>query len=189
MEERKTVFFDSFREVVKTITSTLDVQEVLNLLVDKVTQTMNLKASAIRLLNPENRTLELVASTGLSDKYLNKGPVEADQSIASAMKGEKVIIKNAPEDTRTQYPKEDKEEGIVGIVSIPLSIKGKTIGVLRLYTGEYREFSEDEINFAESLAEMGTIAIENARMYESIKNDYQSMMSDLYTFVGYSRSL
>ncbi|NIR17474.1 MAG: GAF domain-containing protein, partial [Desulfobacterales bacterium] len=52
------------------------------------------------------------------------------------------------------------------IVSVPLRIKGGVIGVMRLYTPEPREFSEEEINSAEALAEMGAIAIENARMYE-----------------------
>ena len=71
-EER---FFDSFREVVKAVNSTLDRQEVLDLLVNNVTQVMDLKASAIRLLDARKRTLELVVSHGLSEKYLNKGPV------------------------------------------------------------------------------------------------------------------
>ena len=46
-EER---FLDSFREVVKAVNSTLDRQEVLDLLVNNVTQVMDLKGSAIRLL-------------------------------------------------------------------------------------------------------------------------------------------
>ena len=79
-----------------------------------------------------------------------------------------------------QYPKEAKEEGIASIVSVPLRIKGRVIGVMRLYTPEPREFSEEEINSAEVLAETGAIAIENAKMYERIKKDYESIMRDLY---------
>jgi len=51
---------------------------------------------------------------------------------------------------------------------------------MRLYTPEPREFSKEEINSAEVLAETGAIAIENARMYERIKNDYEAIMRDLY---------
>jgi GAF domain-containing protein len=51
---------------------------------------------------------------------------------------------------------------------------------MRLYTPELREFSEEEINSAEVLAEIGAIAIENAKMYERIKEDYESIMRNLY---------
>jgi signal transduction protein with GAF and PtsI domain len=189
MKAQERSYFNSFRDVVRAVSSTLDVKEVLSLLVNNVAQVMNLKACAIRLLNTQKRTLELVASSGLSNSYISKGPVDADQSVAEAMKGEIVCISNASEDSRAQYPQQANEEGIVGIVSVPLSLKGQVIGVLRLYTGEPREFAEEELQFAEALGEMGAIAIENARMYERIKQDYESVMSDIYNFVGYRRSI
>lgn len=173
MKSQEKRYFDSFREVVKAVNSTLDRQEVLGLLVSNVTHVMDLKASAIRLLDPKEQTLELVASHGLSENYLNKGPVDADKSISDAMEGKTVSIYNAPEDPRVQYPKEVAEEGIASILSVPMHIKGRVIGVMRLFTSEPREFSEDEINFAEALAEIGAIGIENARMYERIKKDYE----------------
>jgi len=180
MKPQEKGYFDSFREVVKAVNSTLDRQEVLGLLVSNVTQVMDLKASAIRLLDPKKRTLELVASHGLSEKYLNKGPVDADRSIADAMEGKTISVYQVTDDPRAQYPKEAQEEGIASIISVPLRTKGRVIGVMRLYTPEPREFSEEEINSAEVLAETGAIAIENAKMYERIKKDYESIMRDLY---------
>jgi len=177
MKPQEKGYFDSFLEVVKAVNSTLDRQEVLDLLVSNATQVMHLKASAIRLLDEKQRTLELEASHGLSEKYLNKGPVDADKSIADAMEGKTISVYNVTEDPRAQYPKEAQEEGIVSIISVPLRIKGGVIGVMRLYTPEPREFSRQEINSAEALAEMGAIAIENARMYEKIKRDYETLMS------------
>ncbi len=179
----------SFREVAKAVNSSLDLQKVLNLLVTDVTRVMELKACAIRLLHGKRRTLELVASHGLSDKYLNKGPVDADKSIADAMEGKTISVYNVAEDPRAQYPKEAAEESIASIISVPLRIKGQVIGVVRLYTPEPREFSEEEIHSAEALAEMGAIAIENAKMYERLKRDYETVMKDIYSFVGYRRSL
>ncbi|HBZ55709.1 MAG TPA: GAF domain-containing protein [Syntrophobacteraceae bacterium] len=188
MIDRERTYFESFRRVSKAINSTLEVQEVLNLLVLQVAEVMELKACAIRLLHPKRRTLELLAYHGLSDSYVHKGPVDVDRSIAEAMQGKTVSIYNVPEDPRTQYPEQARAEGVASMVSVPLAIKGRVIGVLRLYTGSPREFGEDELNFAEALAEMGSIAIENARMYERIKKDYESVMSDVYSFVGYRRS-
>ena len=180
MKSQEKAYSNSLLEVVKAVNSTLDRQEVLNLLVSNVTQVMGLKASAIRLLDPRKENLELVASHGLSEQYLNKGPVDADKSISDAMEGKTISVYNVIEDPRAQYPNEAKAEGIASIVSVPMRIKGRIIGVMRLYTPEFREFSEDEINSAEVLAEIGAIAIENAKMYERIKEDYESIMRNLY---------
>jgi len=189
MSDRDKSYFESFRSVVKAVSSTLEVQEVLDILVTQVTRVMELKACAIRLLHPKRRTLELVASHGLSESYIHKGPVDADRSIAEAMQGKIVNVPNVSADPRAQYPEQALSEGVAGILSVPLAIKGRVIGVMRLYTSTPRDFAEDELQFAEALAEMGAIAIENARMYERIKKDYESVMSDVYNFVGYRRSI
>ena len=189
MTSQEETFFDSFRQVVKAISSTLDVEKVLELMVTNVTDVMGLKACAIRLLNPKRRTLELAASKGLSEAYLGKGPVDADQSIADALKGNIVYIENATEDPRAQYQEEAKKEGIASIVSVPMLLKGRVIGVLRMYTSEPRQFNERELEFAEALAEIGSIAIENAKMHAQLKQDYEEVVSDIYNFVGYRRSI
>jgi len=95
-----------------------------------------------------------------------------DNGANPTLKGKNVTILNMAEDPRAQYPKAAIEEGIVSLVSIPLSIEGRIIGVLRIYTGAPRNFSEDEINFAEALAEMGAIAIRNARVHEGLQEDF-----------------
>lgn len=173
MDSKERSYFESFRKVLRAVNSTLSLGEVLNMLVRNVTDVMNLKACAIRLFDPEKRTLELVASYNLSEQYIRKGPVDADRSIAESMQGKTVTIRNIAEDPRVQYPKAAIEEGIVSLGSIPLSTGGRTIGVMRIYTGDPRNFSEDEINFAEALAEMGAIAIRNARVHEGLQEDFR----------------
>jgi signal transduction protein with GAF and PtsI domain len=189
MDTKERSFFNSFREIVKVVHSTLDVQKVLQATVDMVSEVMHLKACAVRLLLPKKRTLELVASRGLSDKYIRKGSVDADRSIAEAMQGKTVIIEDVRKDPRAQYPQQAADEGIVGMLSVPLTVKGRVIGVMRLYTGEQRSFDEDELNFAEAAADISALAIENARMYESVKKDYESVMNDIHSFVGYRRTI
>jgi signal transduction protein with GAF and PtsI domain len=189
MTDAKYLWLDSYKDAVKAIHSTLDIREVLELLVGKVVQVMKVKGGSLYLFDPERRTLELVSSHGLSGKYIGKGPVEADQSIAQTMEGKTVWIPEAMKDPRVQYRKEAIEEGIYGILSVPLSIKGQVVGALRLYTPGPRTFLKEEIDFIEGLAEMGTIAIENARRYESIRKDYEYVLNDIFYFYGYRRSI
>jgi GAF domain-containing protein len=60
------------------------------------------------------------------------------------------------------------EEGIKSMLTLPIVAKGKVIGVLRLLTDSPRQFTEEDIAFSASLAEVCGIAIENARMYEQL---------------------
>ena len=189
MKSRDKLYFDSFKEVVKAVNSTLDRRQVLDLLVSNVAEVMDLKACAICMLHGKKRRLELLASYGLSESYINKGPLDADKSIADAMDGETVSVYKASEDARIQYPKEAAQEGIASIISVPLSCRERVIGVLRLYTAEPREFPETEMNFAEALAEVGALAIENARMHEAIKEDYAAVMDEMYNFLSYRRRI
>jgi signal transduction protein with GAF and PtsI domain len=189
MNPGEKVFFESFREVVKAVHSTLDIKAVLNLLVKKVAEAMNLKGCAIRLLDSTRMRLELAAACGLSEPYLMKGAVDVDRSLSEVMRGKTVTVYNAQEDPAVQYRKAAAEEGIASLISVPLSVKGRIIGALRLYTAEPRVLSAEEMNFVEALAEMGAIAIENARMYEQVRKDYEAVMTDLGTFYDYRRSI
>lgn len=189
MNSQEKLFFESFRNVVRIIHSTLDIKEVMQILVSKVAEVMNVKGCSIRLLETNRGTLELISFHGLSEKYIGKGPVDANLSIAEAMEGKTVFIADATKDPRVQYNKEASEEGICSILSVPLSVKGHVIGVLRLYTSEPRTFSKEEIDFLEALVEMGAIAIENAKRYENIKKDYEYAINDIFNFFEYRRCI
>lgn len=182
-------FLKGLQQVAKAINSTLEVQKVLSLLVKTAVTALDIKAAAVRLLDEKRKQMELVAHFGLSDRYIHKGPVEADKSIAEAMTGKTVIIYDVASDPRAIYPQAAAEEGIRSIISVPINLKGNVIGVLRLYTSEPRSFSEEEVTFMTSLAEQAALALENARMYEKLKSEYETLMSDLYRFSGYTRGL
>ena len=173
----------------KALGSTLEAREILNLIVNKAVLILKLKACSLRLLNPKTKKLELACSCGLSDSYLNKGSVDMDRSIASTMTGEVIWIEDATRDKRAQYPDEAKKEGIASILSVPMVLKDKTIGTLRLYTSVPRKFNDSQIEFAQSMAEFGALALENAKLYDSLKADYQAMMDDVYLFRGYTSGL
>lgn len=182
-------FLKGLQQVFKAINSTLEVQKVLSLLVKTATTALDIKAAAVRLLDEKRKQMELVAHFGLSDRYVTKGPVETDKSIAEAMTGKAVIMYDVASDDRAQYPQAAAEEGIRSIISIPINLKGNVIGVLRLYTSERREFSEEEVMFMTSLAEQAALALENARMYQKLKKEHEELMSDLYRFSGFTRSI
>lgn len=158
-----------FEEVTKVVSSTLRLNEVLNLIVRKLPEAMHLKAATIRLLDKTKQKLELAAAHGLSEKYLSRGPVDTEENVKEALQTRPVAIYDVATDPRINYQKEALQEGIKSMLTLPIVVKGSVIGVLRLLTDMPRQFSEEDISFSTSLAEVCGTAIENARMYEQLK--------------------
>jgi PAS domain S-box-containing protein len=165
-----------FREITKAVSSSLNVNEVLDMIVRKIPEVMNLKAATVRLLDHSGKHLKLVASYGLSEKYINKGPVDTEKNIIEALKENPVAIYDVQTDSRVQYQKEASEEGIKSMLTLPVIARGKVIGILRLLTDKPRRFIQQEIDFVAMLAEESGMAIENATMHERLKKDYDEIM-------------
>ncbi len=185
MDDTQLQYFRLFRDVSKAVNSSLNVAEVLKLITENTVSAPNVKACTIFLLDKDRKILEARASHGLSESYLQKGPVEADKSISGSLQGKTVLIYNVTNDPRIQYPEEAEKEGIASILSIPMTVKGEIIGVLRIYTSEPRKFSYDEIEFIYGLADMGGIAIDNARMYHHLKSNHERLIQDVHQWFDF----
>lgn len=175
---RERQYLKSFQEVSAAINSSLNVNKVLQLVVTKTTELLNAIGCVVRLLDPKTQQLYVAQAYGLSEEFLHKGPVDAQRSIAENMAGRTVIIDDVFTDPRLQYRAEVVESGIRRILSIPLMVRGKVIGVLRVMAGERPPFTEDEIEFAQAIAQQCAFALENARMYQRLKYEYQQLLID-----------
>lgn len=158
-------------ETALVLSSSLQLDQVLRQVVQTTAEIMHAKGCSIRLLDPGGQTLELVAAWGLSDAYLQKGPVELDASPLDreALQGKPVIVLNAPEDPRLQYHEELAREGICSILCVPLVSKGQAIGVIRVYSAVCYLYAPDDAAFLEAIASAGAVAIENARAYRRLE--------------------
>ncbi len=168
-QHREIQYLKTIQEVSRAISSTPNVGEVLDMIVKKIPHIMNTKAATIRLLDAAGKKLELVASFGLSERYLSRGSIDAEESISVALEGRPLAIYDVTTDPRISYREAAKEEGIKSMLVVPIVVQGRIIGIMRLLTGEYRPFRQDEIEFAVALAEQGGIAIENAKMNEKMR--------------------
>ncbi len=188
MENKEMQYYRLILDVCKVINSSLDVKEVLKLLSENVVKALDAKACTIFLWNREQDTLEVGASYGLSDEYLKKGRLHADDMLKECTADKSVLIFDAITDPRTQYPEEAKKEGIASMFSVPICAKGTTLGVLRVYLSQARKFTEEESEFVHGLAEMGGIAIDNARMYSHLKDEHDSLMMAAHQWFEFGRT-
>ena len=169
-------------DLATSIMESQDIKQILQTLTADVAKTIGVKAASIRLMDDARVTLKLAASFGLSEKYINKGPISAEKSIAEALKGKPVVVKDAAKDSGVQYREEKKEEGIVSILCVPIKSREEVFGVLRLYSETEREFAEDEIELVTALAYLGGVAIQNVNLYMMLKSDIKDLRDDFWIF-------
>ena len=102
--KRDATLLDLFVQITKAITASLDPDEVFNLITQKIPEILGVDAATIRLLDGSGEKLELRAAHGLSETYLNRGTIDAEEPIFKALKGEPIVIENAGLLHRTAYP-------------------------------------------------------------------------------------
>jgi GAF domain-containing protein len=173
-------------EVSRTVNSSLDPSEVLARIAEQVTRAMGVKGCFVRLLDRTGQVLKPAAFYGLSDRYAQKGPVEVQRSKIDqeALAGQMVAIYDARTDERFQYREEAAKEGLASVLVVPLMVEGRRpVGVLRVYTDTPREFDAEERKFVQAIADISAIAIENARMHQTLKRQMELIQAyDYQTF-------
>ncbi len=176
--ERERRYFKDFHEISSAIHSTLSVNKVLELVVEGVTKCLKARGASIRLLDPKTQELYLAQSHGLSVEFLKKGAVNSERSISENMAGKVVAIEDVYTDPRLQYRPAVIQEGIRKILSVPLTVRNRVIGVLRIYSGERPSFTDQEIQFANLIAQHCALAMDNAKLYQRLKYEYQQLLID-----------
>jgi len=181
----KNPYIQGFMNISRTVTSTLEYRKVLQVVVEEVTKIFQAKGCTLLLLDQEKTRLDQVAAFGLSEKYLEKGPVSAEKSIAETKSKTPVQIHDVETDPRVQYPAEAVLEGIGSILAVPIVIRDRVIGSMRVFTEKKRHFHKYEMDYALVVAEQCGIAIENALMYSKGKGKYRSLLSEVHNWIDY----
>lgn len=158
-------------QIGQVVNSTLDTKEVLGLIAEHAAKLLDKKACFIRLFDESGTKLYIGGAYGLSQEYLNKGPVEVSKSLIDleALSGGVVRVLEVAEDPRFQYREEARREGLRSVLCVPVTGKSGVLGVLRVYSAEPHEFSDQEQQLLVNLANLGALAIENSRAYAELQ--------------------
>ena len=182
MTDKKEDYFMALYEVARVVNASLKPSKVLKEIVSRVSGVMTVKGCTLRLLDSRKKRLLMGAYFGLSDGYIRKGPVTVEQSglDKKALKGKTVYLKDAQTDDDFQYKEKARAEGIKSVLVVPLTVEKKAIGILRVYSEKVREFKEKEIKFLEAVANLSAIALENARLHQALRKDYDLLIDHKY---------
>ncbi len=157
-------------EAAEAVTSTLELEEVLDRLVRRAADALNVRACSIRLLDETGARLNVAASYGLSEAYARKGDLLLDQNplVRQVLAGNTIITGDVATAEGLQYPQHALAEGIRSMLSAPLIGKQKALGLIRAYSAEVNHFTPEDAEFLTAIAREGSIAIENAMAYRAL---------------------
>lgn len=162
---------ESLYNIGQLVNSTLDLDEVLWLIAENTTRLFKVKGCFVRILDKNGRKLSIGGSYGLSQAYVNKGPLEIEKNSVDdeVLKGSTIQVFDVTGDSRFQYPEEARREGLRSMLSCPMRAKNRTLGVIRIYTGEPHAFSEQEQKLLQNMANLGALALQNARTFGELQ--------------------
>ena len=157
-------------EISKAIVSDKYVNEVLGLIVNIIAKTMNSKICSILLLDEKKQELFIVATQSLSEGYIKKPNLKIGQGISGiVVKGNRPVMSiDVTKDKRYMYPEIVKKEGIVSMLSVPITIKGRVVGVINNYTPQRHKFTDKEIKLLQTISGQAALAIENSKLMNEL---------------------
>lgn len=161
-------------DITRLLVGTEDLDDVLRNIAGTVVKVLHVKSCSIRLLDRDTGELKIAAGHNLSGQYLAKGPVKVGENPIdkAALDGETVTIVDVKSDPRIRYPAQAEKEGLVSGLVTGMVYHGKSVGVLRVYTGEKHTFSAFEASLLRTVAAVAAAAIENRRLTdEAIRSE------------------
>jgi len=166
----KARLFESLAGVSRTINSTLNLDDALGVITREACVLMRAKVGALMLLDESREWLDLRASFGASESYIDRPRLSVEESLLGIVVRRKkpMQLANVQVSSRYQNVEVARSEGLVALLSVPLLYGGQAIGTLSVYTGQPYSFSNEEIRILSALAELSAIAIEKARLYERV---------------------
>ena len=157
---------------------TLD--DILETILGQIKEAFNAKGCTIRTPDLSTGQLKLLAATGLSETYLEKGPVKNSSQISEIYENSPVFIKDVQNDPRVQYSEAAQSEGIASILGFPFKIVGSHRMVLRIYFPHPMDLSETDLQFIEALVEQCAIAIRYALLHNRYFETFRQVSSAIH---------
>jgi len=169
----------TLNEVGKVLNSTLELQTILNLVMERVKEMMKVEAGSLLLLDEATGELVFEVALGPSAPQLKGMRLRPHQGIAGWVfqHGESTLICDVTSDPRF-YRKVDESTGFAtkSMICVPLKVKDKTMGVIQVINKlDGHPFGQNDVGLLMAIAMHASIAIENARLFEDLQMAYEDI--------------
>ncbi len=164
--KRRAQAIQTLSAVSTTVTSNRYLEEILQMIVNMTASLLGSKIFSVMLLDDDGKELKIAATQSLSDSYRNKPPLKVGQSISGLAVQQKkpVVVADVRKDKRFGAPDVAAAEGLVSMLSVPMLLKDKAIGVINTYTAQEYSFTKDDIEVLQAVANQCASAITQTRL-------------------------
>jgi signal transduction histidine kinase len=179
-------------EISKAIASGLYLEDVLRLIVTVTANLMNSKICSLWILDERDQKLKLKATQSISEEYLKERSLAMDEGVVGhvALHNQPMVISDVLKEPLYKEKELAKKEGLVSMLSVPMCIKDKVIGVINCYTSYPRSFSKSEEEMLTAVANQAAICIENSGLMETLDIDeiLKLVLEGLTKNIGFDRA-
>jgi GAF domain-containing protein len=157
---------EALSSISRAISSDLYLEDILRLIVTVSAQVLKSKICSLMLIDQKTGRLVIRATQSVSEEYNKKPPLIIGEGIVGrvARENRSRVVFNILKEKEYKYKNIVKKEGLCSLLSVPLAVKGKVIGVINNYTSFPHRFSKTEINILTTVANQAAIVIENANL-------------------------
>lgn len=161
----------------RALVSTLELSEVFVIVLEEARRLMDVGACSVWLEDPATGELVCRHNTGPQSEKVQGWRMKPGEGIAGwvTQHGESLVLRDAKADQR-HYREVDEAINLTtrSILSVPLIVKGRSIGALQVLDSEPNRFDETDLELMESLAAVAASAVDNARLYRQARQDAET---------------
>ncbi|HSM57470.1 MAG TPA: GAF domain-containing protein [Candidatus Sulfomarinibacteraceae bacterium] len=186
-QKRQIAELQALAEVSEVVTSPQYLDDILDVVTEMASKLMEGALCSIFLLDEAGQALELRSARHAGDPYRNRPPLPLGKGVIGrvATSGQPAYVRDVRQEPAYLEPEMARKEGLVSLLSVPLSVRDHVIGVFNCYSDRERAFSQEQKALFLTLANQTALAIEHARlatnaamvreMHHRIKNNLQTV--------------
>ena len=170
---------EALSKISKAISSDLYLEDILRLIVVVTAEVMKSKICSLWLVDERDKALKIRATQSMSEEYLKERILKLGEGVVGyvAEENKPMMIYNVLKEPRYKEKELARKEGLVSLLSVPMCVKEKVIGVINCYTSFPHKFTKSEVEVLTTVANQAAIAIENAGLIMKAKIIEDELMS------------
>jgi two-component system, sensor histidine kinase PdtaS len=185
--EQKTAQLHAVGQISAALAAAWKLEDTLEAITRITSQVMGVDSCSIYLQEGGSERLVLKATTGLARQAVGRASLGIGQGLTgwSITHAQPVAVRDALNDPRFLLLPETHEDGLHSLMAVPLSVQGRIIGAMNVQTAEMHDFSRDEVELLELIANLAAGALEKAALYDRM----QQQIEELSTLAEVSRTV
>jgi len=179
--------FASLREIARSLSAAWDLDTTLDLIARKTTEVMGVNSCTIYLLDTDNQTLRLRASTGLARQALGRATLQIGEGMTghAVARNRPIYAADAQHDPHFKWVDDTEEVRFRSLLAVPLVLDDRPIGALNVQTAEPRDYDDEEIEMLALICDLAAGALVKAQLHDR----QQRQLDDLRTLAQVSEAI